>query len=148
MHILEEVFRKELVDIYEGKAMTVFRRAEDIFNRVLIYFNGNYDVTDKVDEVRELIDALADWTHNPTESGLRKILDVEEKMSGYGLTPNANEAIAVVAYCITHGIPCEIGVVGEFYKIEFKDITINQRDEIVKAGNNTHFISSRLYPEN
>lgn len=77
-------------------------------------------------------------THNPTESELRKILDVEEKVSGYGMTSNADEAIAVIAYCITHGIQSDVKVVdiygASFYKISFKDVTISQRDVIMKAS--------------
>ena len=144
MHILDEKFRRELVDKHTGRAATVFMSPKDRFYDVIGYLT---EVDAPVDEVRKLIDALADWTHNPTESGLRKILDVEERVSGYGLTPDADEAIAAIAYCITHGIPCDIDVEREFYKISFKDITISQRDAIVKAGN-TPFISTRLYPEN
>ena len=132
MHILDEKFRRELVDKHIGRAATVFVSPKDRFYDVISYLA---EVDAPVDEVRELIDALADWTHFPTESGLRKILDVEETVSGYGFTPNPDEAIAVVAYCITHAIPCDVGVVGELYKIEFKDITVDQRDAIVKAGN-------------
>ena len=76
MHILDEKFRKKLVDIYEGKTTTCFRRPEDIFDKVLTYLVDN--IKNEVDEVRKLVDALADWTHNPTESELRKILDVKK----------------------------------------------------------------------
>ena len=148
MHILSEKFRKELVDIYTGSVTTVFRRPVDIFDRVLVYLTETRD--GKVDEVRKLIDALADWTNNPTESELRKILDVEERMSGHGLTHDADEVIAVITYCITHDISCDISVIKKdvfdpkYYKIKFKSITINQRYEIAKEGNNMHFI---FYPE-
>ena len=141
MHILTLDERKELVNLYIDYPALLFDRAISIIG---IKSGAN------VDEIRELIDALADWTHNPTESELRKILDVEERVSGYGLTSNADEAIAVIAYCITHGIPCNINKVEKkFYKIEFKDITISQRDAIVKASNTPFiFISTRLYPKN
>jgi len=140
MHILDEEFCKELIDIYTGKRFTycIKSRPAYVFNKVLLYLSSSYDSPDKVDKARELIDALADWTHNPTESELCKILDVEEKISGYGMTSNAGEAIAAVTYCITHEIPSNVDVVdieGEpFYKISFKNITINQRDAIVKAA--------------
>ena len=138
MHILDEKFRKKLIDIYEGKITTVFRRPEDIFNKVLIYLAGDYDTANKIYEVRELIDALADWTHNPTESGLRKILDVEETVSGYVATCSADGAIAAIAYCITHGIPGDVDIddIGgtPLYKISFENITISQRDAIMKAS--------------
>lgn len=149
MHILDEKFRKELVDIYEGKVITVFRRPEDIFNKVLIYFAGNCDTADKIYEVKKLIDALADWTHNPTESELRKILDVKEKVSGYIINLSFAKAIRVISFCATRGIPfsAEVGTNNEYQKVSFKDITISQRDAIIKMGNNIHFISSQLYPK-
>lgn len=143
MHILDEKFRRELVDKHIGRAATAFVSPEDRFYDVICYLATHGDAP--VDEVRRLIDALADWTHNPTESKLRKILDVEETVSGYGMTSKSDEAIAVITYCITHGIPCDVDIVGKFYKISFKDITLSQRDAIVKAGN-TPFI--RPYPEN
>ena len=147
MHILNEEFRKELIDIYKGNTTTIFTKPKDIFDKVFMYIADNYDISENVDEIRELIDALADWTHNPTESGLRKILDVEETVSGYGLTPNTDEAIAIISYCITHGIPCDIDAKREFYKISFKDITISQRDAIIKICNDINFISLHLYPK-
>ena len=127
MHILDEEFRKELIDRYIGEITTVFNRPEDIFFSVIDYLG---ETIKNIDEVRKLIDALADWTHNPTENGLRKILDIEEMVSGYGLTSNADEAIAVISYCISHGISISISVVGKCYKIGFKDITISQCNEI------------------
>lgn len=126
MHILDEEFRKELI---EKHIWEVNMSPKDIFYDV-IYYLAMHKIYAPVDEVRKLIDALADWTHNPTENGLRKILDLEEMVSGYGLTSNADEAITVISYCISHGISISISVVGKCYKIGFKDITINQCNEI------------------
>ena len=126
MHILTLNEREELINLYMDCPELLFDNA---ISMIGIKSGAN------IDKVRELVDALADWTHNPTESELRKILDVEERVSGYGLTPNVNEAIAVVSYCIAHEIPCDVNVERKFYKVSFKDITISQRDAIVNAGN-------------
>ncbi len=135
MHILDEDFRKELIDRYTGKITTEFNRPIDIFFFVIDYLG---ETEKDIDEIRKLIDALADWTHNPTESELRKILDVPKLVSGYGMTPNADEAIAVIAYCITHGIQSDVDVIDiggtPCYKVSFKDVTMSQRDAIMKAS--------------
>ena len=135
MHILDEEFRKKLIDKYAGEITTVFNRPIDIFFSVINYLG---ETEKDIDEVRKLVDALADWTRNPTESELRKILDVEKKVSGYGMTSNADEAIAVIAYCIAHGIQSNVDIVDigdtSFYKVSFKDVTASQRDAIMKAS--------------
>ena len=145
MHILDEKFRKELVDKHIGRAATVVRSPKGRFHDVIRYLA---EVDAPVDKVRELIDALADWTHNPTESELRKILDVEEKVSGCGMTPDAEEAIAVIAYCITNGIPSNVDVVDigdtPIYKVSFENITVSQRDAIMKAS----CLKNEMTPDN
>ena len=129
MHILTLNEREELVDLYMDCPELLFDAA--------ISMIGTKSGAN-IDKVRKLIDALADWTHNPTESELRKILDVPKLVSGYGMTPNADEAIAVIAYCIAHEIPGDVDVVDvdgtSFYKVSFKNITTSQHDAIMKAS--------------
>ena len=139
MHILSINERKELINSFMDYPELLF---DNVISIIATKSGTN------VDKVRELIDALADWTHNPTESELRKILDIEEKVSGYGMTPDAEEAIAVIAYCITNGIPSNVDVVDigdtPIYKVSFENITVSQRDAIMKAS----CVKNEMTPDN
>ena len=102
-----------------------------------------------VKDAQTLVNKMAKWVSDEPSECLSEILNVPKTFSGCGVTANYDEAVAVVKYCLTHDIPidAEIGKDRKIQKVTFKDITEEQRDEIMKASTIMQIYGQSLYPD-